>query len=142
MDPLSLSAGVTGFLNLALDVAKILNDYVDGVKSALEETRKLFTEFTDFLRSEDAKGNDFKETSMLCTAIAGCQAQIEGLYKRFDKLLGNANRSKMARLYNQFKWPFHKDKCQKTIDSLHRFALTFEFSLVMENWFVSFSSSP
>jgi hypothetical protein len=44
MDPLSISAGVAGFLSLAIEISKILTAYVGSVKSAPEEAQQLLQE--------------------------------------------------------------------------------------------------
>jgi hypothetical protein len=66
MDPFTISMGVAGFLSLALEVIKILIDYVGAVKSAPNEARELQTEITalchplrelfNFLRQKEFQG--------------------------------------------------------------------------------------
>lgn len=44
MDPLSISAGVAGFLSLAIEISKILTAYVGDARSAPEEACNLLLE--------------------------------------------------------------------------------------------------
>jgi hypothetical protein len=88
MDPLSISAAVAGFLSLAMDISKILKDYIDGVQTAHEDAQNLLKEvavlchvlekLVQFLRSEDlVKGKRFDKTSVLLLAADTCQRRLE-----------------------------------------------------------------
>jgi hypothetical protein len=149
MDPFTLSTGVVGFLSLAFQITQILNDYVSRLKSAPQEAQTLLMEVTTlslvldqlvkFLQSEDAKGNSFNQTSVLCSVMMVCQSNIEGLYKKLDGVYGadKAKREKLhgvemvARIFERLKWPFSKVECQQIVKTLHRCTQTFEFSLTV-----------
>lgn len=99
MEPFTISTGVAGFLSLAIEITKLLTQYIAGVDSAPKDAQLLLTELAalcevlkqlvGFLRAEDLKGKSFDRTSVLCSVVAVCQNQIEGLYKRVDKLRGS-----------------------------------------------------
>lgn len=80
MDPLSICAGVAGFLSLAVEISKILSVYIGDAKSAPKEAQCLLMEVDSLclvldqlvkLLREDVK-DDFKETSALLTIITAC----------------------------------------------------------------------
>jgi hypothetical protein len=140
MDPFTLATGVAGILSLAMDITKVVKEYVDGVKDAPKSARSLHQEITalghvldqlvDFLRSENAKGNTFDKTSALCSMIAICQKIIEGLSKK----IGNLSRNKGS-TFERLKWPLSEKDCQKSVEVLHRCAQCFQFSLSVSSWF-------
>jgi P2-related tail formation protein len=49
--------------------------------------------------------------------------------------------NKVTELIEKMKWPLRQEECKKSVASLKRFAQTFQFALVLENWFVYNSSS-
>ncbi|KAH8702962.1 hypothetical protein GQ44DRAFT_732570 [Phaeosphaeriaceae sp. PMI808] len=46
MDPLSFSAGIAGLLGLAIEITKLMYEYVSGVKDAPKTAQNLLTETT------------------------------------------------------------------------------------------------
>jgi hypothetical protein len=144
MDPFSISTGVAGFLSLAIELTKIIGGYIGGVKSAPEDAHKLLTEVTSlcyileklvrFLR-KDYKGNS-ESTSALVVVIRSCQKEIEDLYKKLEKL--QTPNTKVAGIIERIKWPLKMEEYQGTLANLHRFAQTFQFSLTIANWYVSY----
>ncbi|KAF8541995.1 ankyrin repeat-containing domain protein [Trichophaea hybrida] len=136
MDPFTVATGLAGFLSLTIEIKKILEEYISGVKSAPDNSRKLLTQIAAlshvlqqlvmFLRSEDAKGTSFDQTSVLCSVIAVCQGHVEQLYRKLEKLSSTGKNKKGV---ERLKWPFNQTECQQTVEMLHRCAQTFEFSL-------------
>jgi hypothetical protein len=67
-DPLSISASVAGLLSLTIELTKSLNNYISGVKSAPEDSKRLCTEtealsavlekLVKFLRDQDKEGDE------------------------------------------------------------------------------------
>jgi len=143
MDPFTISTGVVGFLSLTIEISKILNTYVSDVKSAPKDAQILLTEvnalshvldqLVKFLQNEEVKGNSFDQTSVLYSVIIVGQTTLERLEKKLNRLQGE---DKVAKVLERFKWPLSKDECQQTVQTLHRCAQTFEFSLTVSNWFV------
>jgi hypothetical protein len=98
MDPLSLSASIAGLVSVALEVRRILDSYVSGFKSASDDVGRLFAEISvlchaleklvQFLRSDDSNGISFDRTSIICSAIAICQVEVEKLHKKLGKFRG------------------------------------------------------
>lgn len=138
----TVSNGVAGFLTLALEIAKILNGYISDVKSASKEAEELtevddlcqvLKQLTEFLNNEDTDGTPFEQA--LCTVIKACETHIQALYKTLLPLRKTkSSKTKASDLIQRFAWPFQKDECQQTVQKLHRFAQTFQFSLVVSNW--------
>jgi hypothetical protein len=147
MDPFTLATGVAGILSLTTELTKIFTEYVGGVASAPKSARSLFEEITalshvlsqlvDFLRSENAKGNTFDKTSALCSMIAICQSNIEGLYKKIGNLSRNGGSA-----FERLKWPLSEKDCQKSVERLHRCAQFFHFSLSVSSWFAPKTEHP
>ncbi|CCX04970.1 Similar to ankyrin [Exophiala dermatitidis NIH/UT8656]; acc. no. EHY59712 [Pyronema omphalodes CBS 100304] len=144
MDHLSLSASVAGLVSLALEVRRILDSYVSGVKSASDDVRRLFAEISvlcyfleklvEFQRSDDSNGISFDQTSIICSAATIYQAEVEKLYKKLEKLnIRGANGNKITEIIEKIKWPLLQEECEKSVASLQRFAQTFQFALVLEN---------
>jgi len=142
MDPLTIATGIAGFLSLTFEIAAVLKEYISGVKSATSDAGNLLTEIealnhvleqlVTFLRSEDAKGNTFNQTSVLCSVIAVCHGRAEYLYRKLEKLFCE---DKRIRVMKRIKWPLDKQECQQTVEILHRCTQTFEFSLSISNRF-------
>jgi hypothetical protein len=145
MDPFTISTGVAGFLGLALEITKILGTYIGEAKSAPEDAHNLVMEVTSlchvlkemvqFLRKDATEIGSFQPTSALCVVIGACQAKIEDLYKKLEKLQVKSD-NKVAGLIERLKWPLKKEDYQDTILTLHRFIQTFQFSLTVSNWLV------
>jgi hypothetical protein len=152
MDPLSISAAVAGFLSLAMDISKILKDYIGGVQSAHEDSQNLLKEveilchvlekLVQFLGSEDLKGKSFDKTSVLQLAVGACQFRLKKLYESLRTLRGaTLGSSRIGKLVIRLKWPLKKDEYHQTVAELHRFAQTFQFSLIISNWYVIFDTN-
>ncbi|KAI5787945.1 hypothetical protein FPQ18DRAFT_68253 [Pyronema domesticum] len=96
MDPLSLSAGVAGFLGLAIEVTKILNAYIKDVNDAPKETSELKTKVSilshvleklvDILQSDDVEAITFGEQSLLFSVVSSCERHVKLVYKNLAKL--------------------------------------------------------
>jgi hypothetical protein len=112
MDPLSISAGVAGFLSLAGQIATTLKDYVDVVQSAPDEVRSLLLEVTalcqvlkdlvGFLHKDDLNGRRFESSgSVLCIAIKACQCQLKELHGKLSNLSDACSSKKLPGWVNE-----------------------------------------
>lgn len=147
MDPLSLSASVAGFIGLTIQISRILKAYIDGVHSAPEEAQNLFTQvdalnqvlqhFVNFLRNENLKGRGFAKTSVLCVANEACRQRLEQLYLALGKPQSRDSSTTFGKLVWNIKWPLEREEYCQTLTELQRFAQTFQFSLVVSNWYAS-----
>ena len=136
MDPLSISAGVAGFVSLTIQLVSILKEYTSTVKAAPSEAQTLLTELaslsqvlqqlTNFLKKPEHNVN-FRETSVLCSVVAICDDKIKGLYTRLDKFRSAGG------LRERWKWPFQKQECLEIAQTLHHCAQTIELSLTISN---------
>jgi hypothetical protein len=146
MDPLSIAAAVSGFLSLAGQIAATLKDYVDGVQSAPDEVQSLLLEVTalcqvlkdllGFLQKDDLNGRRFESSSVLCIAVKACQYQLEELRGKLADLSEACSSKKLPGWVTRMKWPLKKDELQQTVVALQRFAQIFQFSMVIQNWYV------
>jgi hypothetical protein len=141
MDPLGLSASVAGFLSLAIEVTKILNAYVNDVKDAPQEASELNTKATilsdvlekliEILRSDDVEATTFDDQSLLFLVVKSCDRHMNFVYKKIAKL---RNTDKVKALMGRVLWPFQKDACLQSIETLHQYAQTLQHLLVVSNW--------
>ncbi|KAI5788751.1 hypothetical protein FPQ18DRAFT_379831 [Pyronema domesticum] len=148
MDPLSITASIVSFLGLAVQIAGTLRDYVDGVKSAPDEVRSLLLEVTAlcqvlqdwvgfyFLHKNDLNGRRFESSSVLCIEIEVCRCQLEELHGKLANLSEACSSKKLPGWVERMKWPLKKDELQQTVVQLQGFAQIFQFSMVIQNWFV------
>ncbi|CCX12874.1 hypothetical protein FPQ18DRAFT_402124 [Pyronema domesticum] len=150
MDPFTISAGLSGFLSLALGITKILSIYISDIKPAPSDAKNLLLEVTalchdldqlvKFLRT-DVKG-DFAQTSALYVAIMTCQKHIEDLYKKLKKLQYRNDKNKVKGIAKRVvEWPIRKDDYQSTLGMIQRFVGSFRVSLMVGNCELLFKSS-
>jgi K+-transporting ATPase A subunit len=140
MDPLSLSASVASFLGLAIEVTKILNAYLNDVNDASQEASELNTKVSllshvleklvDILQSDDMEAITFGEHSLLFSVISSCKRHVKLVYKHLAKL---RDTNKVKALIGRVSWPFQKDDCLRSIETLHRYTQTLEHLLIVSN---------
>lgn len=150
MDPISVSSGVAGFLSLAMEILRILTAYIGNVKPVSDDAHNLLKEILALchileqlvaLLRNDVKGQ-FAPTSSISVVIIACQAQMEQLYKKVEKLRIRSDKNLVGMVHRTLEWPFRKDGFDSTLATLHRFAKTFQFSLTVSNsWVFSFGGS-
>ncbi|KAI5810839.1 hypothetical protein BZA77DRAFT_347519 [Pyronema omphalodes] len=143
MDPFSVSTGIAGFLSLTIQIGVAIGKYVSDVKSAEKEAQDLYTEIQSlqgvleqlvgFLRGEETKKISFDDNAVFFSVIGSCQSIIEDLYKKLVKVGISKHSSKFDHLMQRGKWPFQKEECQQLVNTLHRYARIFEFSLHVSN---------
>jgi hypothetical protein len=142
MDPLNLSASVAGFLGLAIEVTKILSSYVSDVKDASQEASELNTkvsilshvlrELVDILQSDNMKATTFDEQSLLFSVVNSCEGHLKCVYKKLAKLQVR-DTDKIKALMGRVSWPFQKDACLQSIETLHRYSQTLQHLLLVSN---------
>ncbi|KAI5814506.1 hypothetical protein BZA77DRAFT_345612 [Pyronema omphalodes] len=140
MDPLSVSASVAGFMGLAIQVTKILNAYVNDVKDAPQEASELNTKVSmlihvlekvvDTLQSDEMEAITIDEQSVLSSVVSSCEHHVKLVYKNLAKL---RDTNKVKALIGRASWPFKKEDCLRSIETLHRYTQTFEHLLVVSN---------
>jgi len=131
MDPWTVSTGIAGFFALALEITKILKQYVDEVNSASADAHTLLVEttalceclekFIKFLRG-DAISN-LPSSSALRLIIAICDEKVRKLHTKLTKF---HNSRKLAQ---RLMWPFDKGEYTETIAFLRHCTQTFGFSI-------------
>ncbi|KAI5810712.1 hypothetical protein BZA77DRAFT_287454 [Pyronema omphalodes] len=142
MDPLSISAAVTGFASLAGQIISTLRDYVDGVKSAANEAQSLLQEVTAFRQVLEHFGgfiltnhldkHEFQGSSALVEAIGACKNHLENLHRKLEDTSNTiSNSRKSTGLVARIKWPFKKGELQETVGGLHRLANIFQLWMTM-----------
>jgi hypothetical protein len=119
---------------------------VDGVQLAPDEVRSLLLEVTalcevlkdlvGFLHKNDIKGCRFESPSVLCIAIKVCQCRLKELHGKPANLSEACSNKKLPGWVERMKWPLKKDELQQTMVELQWFTQIFQFSMVVQNWFV------
>ena len=135
MDPWTVSTGVAGFLALAVEVTKILKQYIDEVNSAYADAHTLLVEttglcdclekFIKFLQS--GAPSNLPNSSALRLIIAICEDKIRKLHTKLAKF---HNSRKLAQ---RFAWPFDKREYTETIEFLRHCTQTFGFSVTVSS---------
>ncbi|KAI5814530.1 hypothetical protein BZA77DRAFT_345631 [Pyronema omphalodes] len=140
MDPVGFAASVAGLVSLAIEVTKILNAYVHDVKDAPQEASELNTKVTvlshvlrklvDTLQSDDMQAVTIDEHSFLSSVVSSCEHHVKFVYKNIAKL---RDTSKVKALMGRVSWPFQKEECLRSIETLHRYTQTVEHLLAISN---------
>ena len=141
MDPSTISTGtrVSGYLSLAIDLINILREYTTTVKSAPSDAETLLTgvislnqvlqQLTNFLEKPEHNAN-FYETSVLCSVVTICDTKIRNLHSKLNKFRSAEG------MRDRRQWPFEKQECLDTVQTLHHCAQTIEFSLTISNGYL------
>jgi hypothetical protein len=144
MDPFSLSSSIAGVISLAIEVTKITTEYVSSVKGAskaVEGFRQEFATFTAVLQNfqkfinTQKPGGPFQETSVLITTLTACDEKLRGLRDLLHKQSSASNR--LSKRTRRLVWPLRENECQEIVESLHRYAQIFQFSLTKDGWYVT-----
>ncbi|KAI5816329.1 hypothetical protein BZA77DRAFT_62930 [Pyronema omphalodes] len=144
MDPLSISAAVSGFLSLAGQIATTLKDYIDGVKAAPGEVQSLHLEvmafsevlgsFMGFMKADHLHGRNLESSCVLLIAVQACKDRLEELHRKLADIAEACSKKTLPDWITRMKWPLKKEDVQQTIVSLQRFAHIFQFSMVIKNY--------
>ena len=136
IDPLTAATSVAGLLSLTIQVSQILYEQVHTVKNAPRDAQELLDEFEllrkvlrsleEFLRTQALQGHSFKETSVLVSAIRGCDDKINAVKLRVEKLV---RKQGFAQMLERGKWYYEHGEHQELITSLHRYLAMFQISL-------------
>jgi hypothetical protein len=149
MEPLSamgLAANVAGLISLAIQVSHLLADYSVSIKNLSSGMKLLSEELTSlqhvlkelsaFLHSVDAAGKSFQKSSVLYLAIASCTGDVQEMAVRLK-----SSKNIVARTMEKLHWPFEEKEVIKFNDRLRKHICICQFSLTMEIWHLSLSSS-
>lgn len=140
MDPLSITTGIVGLLDLSMKLVNLINSIKNSPKSAEELLGKLgalnqvLSQFSSFLGSENRKGDSFDQSSTLCSAVNACKDTLQYIFGKLDK---HTKTDGLHRTLEKFKWPFMEDEHLKTIETLHGYVQIFHFSLTIDGWLVT-----
>jgi hypothetical protein len=150
MEALAVAASVAGLISLANEIPKLI-DTALSIKAAPEEAQKLaqtvnalvgtLEKLEAFLKSEEARDMKLADDSGLTVPISACQSKIldlsKKLYSHSPKRKGSGSASRTFRTtVTNFKWPFDKKHCVEMIAELHAMQSTFQFCLVLKNWYL------
>ncbi|KAI5819859.1 hypothetical protein BZA77DRAFT_274893 [Pyronema omphalodes] len=143
-DPLSVSASIAGLIGLAAQVTTVLKNYIEKVKSAHEDAKRLLRELLalssvldqirDLLCGEDAllKGSSFSDTSLLISVLGSTNYHVDKLYKKLSKF-STPNSNKLVDIWDRLTWPLTNDDYEKSVADLHRLTQLFHASLTASN---------
>lgn len=136
MDPFSLAVGITGLIGLIAKTLTLTQEYFHGARHASKAAAALAKELDrlysnllrldEFLRSENAKGQSFQETSVLVSSTSACQATIRTLY---DKLTA-VGQSRTSRVL----WPLNEKEHQRSMQELRALSRLIQFALTVDGW--------
>ncbi|CCX16348.1 Similar to ankyrin [Exophiala dermatitidis NIH/UT8656]; acc. no. EHY59712 [Pyronema omphalodes CBS 100304] len=140
-DPLSMLASIAGLVGFSIEITKTLTAFVTSVKSAPKEASQLTTEvsalrhvleiLTPVLKADDFKNHTFDEESILCSIIVACEENIALIYAKTTKL---RNASKITGIIlARLLWPFKREECLESIQTLHRYVQTLQVLLIASN---------
>ena len=135
-DPFSLATGIAGLISLSLEVTKIAQQYIQGVRNSSKDINDFLQELaalTDVLRQLDAflkKDEDgersFDQTSVLVETYKACRRSLE---KTRSALQSQVNQH---RLLKALTWPFVGKEHQEVISAILRWIHTFQFALTID----------
>ncbi|KAL9123429.1 MAG: hypothetical protein Q9187_000030 [Circinaria calcarea] len=134
MDPFSLAVGITGLIGLIAKTLTLTKEYFDGARNASKAAAALAKELDilysnlsrldEFLRSENAKGQSFRETSVLVSSTSACQATIRTLYNKLTAV----GESRITRAL----WPLNEKEHQQSMQELRAFSQWIQFALTVD----------
>ena len=141
MEPLSLAFGIAGLTGLALELNKIISEYIGSVKHASAESCELAAELSAlahvserlyvFLGNKGAKCKSFDNTSVLYSVTASCHDKLN----RPKPILHDfMNASERRNWYRNIVWPLKKKEHLQIIKILHQCMEIFHFSLTIDGW--------
>ncbi|KAI5814511.1 hypothetical protein BZA77DRAFT_283487, partial [Pyronema omphalodes] len=140
MDPLSFSASVAGLLSIAIEVTEILTAYGHDVKDAPKDASELnikvsilcnvLEALVSTLRSDNTQTITIGEQSFLYCVISSCELHVKLIYKNIMKL---RDTNTLKALKGRLSWPFQKEECLRSIQTLHQYSQTIGQLLVLSN---------
>lgn len=135
-DPFSLATGIAGLISLSLEVTKIAQQYIQGVRNSSKDIDDFLQELaalTDvlhqldaFLKKDEAGTRSFDQTSVLVKAYKACRSSLE---KTRSALQSRVNEHKMLKALT---WPFVGKEHQEVISAILRWIHTFQFALTID----------
>ena len=147
MDGVSVASGVAGLITLTLQVSDEVYKYIKAISERAKNAKELHAELLllgevlsqlrDFLNSEQAKGTEFDEHSVLQKSISQCKARIERIGDKIKPKEGN----KLIRALDQLAWPFKQEQVLQMMENLRRFRSTFEFAITIRGCQILSSAS-
>jgi hypothetical protein len=145
VDPFTLATGIVGICSLAIQIAQVTTEYVDGVVSAPAEIHDLdlqlralgdtLKKLQDLLSSGAIDGTLFDPGSGLCLVLQSCQKQLEGLFKKLSKR-GAKDTNIIDSSLKRIRWPLEKKEVVEATRRLYECSQAFHFCLTIENWYL------
>ena len=135
-DPFSLATGIAGLISLSLEVTKIAQQYIQGVRHSSKDIDDFLQELaalTDvlrqldaFLKKDEAGARSFDQTSVLVKTYKACRSSLE---KTRSALQSRVNEHKLLKALT---WPFVGKEHQEVISAILRWIHTFQFALTID----------
>jgi chlorite dismutase len=145
MDPLSaigLAANVAGLVSLVIEVCRLSADYFRSInnmssnmkvlREELNSLQHVLEQLSSLLHGSGVVGKFFQKSSVLYLTIASCTGDVQEMA---DKL--RASKNFVARTAQKLHWPFEEKELCKFNDRLRKHISVYQFSLTMENWYLS-----
>ena len=135
-DPFSLATGIAGLISLSLQVTKITQQYIQGVRNSSKDINDFLQELaalTDvlrqldaFLKKDEAGARSFDQTSVLVKTYKACRSSLE---KTRSALQSRVNEHKLLKALT---WPFVGKEHQEVVSAMLRWIHTFQFALTID----------
>ena len=135
-DPFTLATGIAGLISLSLEVTKIAQQYIQGVRNSSKDIDDFLQELaalTDvlrqldaFLKKDEAGERSFDQTSVLVKTYKACRSSLE---KTRSALQSRVNHHKLLKALT---WPFVGKEHQEVISAILRWIHTFQFALTID----------
>ena len=124
MDPLSITASITALLQLTSTVIQ----YVNGVKGAAEDRRKVSSELAGVksilrnLQDEADRDEQDDQWSSICESLNTPGGPLEQLRKALERLSSKLAPSAtgLKKIGKAISWPFQKEEVKEILSSIER----------------------
>ncbi len=130
---------ILGMVAAAAKTAHLIYEYSSAVKHAPAEARELSEELLAVanvlgmlrahLEQENSKGHAFDRTSVIFSAVDGCNRRLQDISSALSTVPA---RSKLSRFISRLKWPMNRQDTVDAITALHRYLQIFHFAVSID----------
>ena len=139
IDPFTLATGIAGLSSLAIQLVKIIHNYISIATSASAATSDLHDELVllqsnldhlqKFLETEVAI-KEFDYTSILVRTCEACKKQLESLRDELEP----DRRKLFSRVRVAAIWPLREKQTRDAQQSIRAYCQAFAFALQIDAW--------
>ncbi|KAF4982357.1 hypothetical protein FZEAL_2009 [Fusarium zealandicum] len=141
-DPLSISASIAGLVALADLIFKHVYKYARAAKDAKEDIQALAEEVNDIARvlrvlgalAYDLERNgDRVDPALKVDHLGRCDKTLNKIKTKVEKADNSLNRSRLAGITRQLKWPFSASETKETLAELGRHKASINLALATDS---------